>query len=165
MSALVLAQLDALKAAILADPNLTALVSARNVQLIVDYMSGDSSRVVWRTSVNPEEIMTNGMDWTQIDNLSIGKARIWEWMTQGGRFNPAKPNIRAGIIECWKGTAAMLAVQASVFTHCKRFASRFEAVFATGTGTTAAPATLDIEGTPSLQDIAEALYNPDGSMR
>jgi len=54
------------------------------------------------TAVNPDEIMRNGMDWTQVDNLTVGKARIWDWMTKLGSFDASKVNIRAGIDECWK---------------------------------------------------------------
>src|SRR5687767_8127503 len=55
--------------------------------------------VVWRTSVTWDEIMLNGMDWARVDNLSVGKSRIWDWMFQNSArsFNPSKTNIRAGI--------------------------------------------------------------------
>ena len=38
--------------------------------------------VVWRTSVSAEEIMSNGFVWTAVDTLTVGKARIWDWMTR-----------------------------------------------------------------------------------
>ena len=57
--------------------------------------------IVWRTNVDPNEIMRNGLDWTRVDNLSVGKARIWDWMTGLGTLNPSKANIRAGIDAVW----------------------------------------------------------------
>jgi hypothetical protein len=111
---------------------------------------------VWKTSVNPEEIMRNGMDWTRVDNLSVGKSRIWDWMTRLGTFDASKLNIRSGIDATWVGTAADLAVRAMVYTHCKRSATRGEKLFASGTGTTEAPATMGFEGDLTWQDVQSA---------
>jgi len=112
--------------------------------------------VVWRTSVTQDEIMMNGFDWVQVDNLTVGKARIWEWLFDNSQttINPSKVNVRAGIDEAWKGTAAMLAVRASIYTHIKRFATKLEKLFATGLGTDANPATMTFEGEISPNDFA-----------
>lgn len=109
--------------------------------------------IVWKTSVLQDEIMQNGFDWVRVDNLSVGKARIWEWMfnNQNRAFNPSKANVRLGIDEAWKGTAADLAVRAAVYVHCKRQATRLEKVFASGTGSDAAPANLTLEGEINYQ--------------
>ena len=116
------------------------------------------SLIVWKTSLQLEEITSNGFDWVRVDNLSVGKARIWEWMfgSKDKSINPSKPNIRAGIAEVWKGTAADLAVQATVLNHCKRGTSRIEALFAVGTGTAADPATMGFEGLLTEMDISLA---------
>lgn len=98
--------------------------------------------VVWKKSVSVAEIMLNGFDWTRVDNLTVGKSRIWEWMTQFGTINPTKDNIRAGIDATWVGTAADLAVRAAVYVHCKRNAKRWEKLIATGTGSDASPAVI-----------------------
>ena len=111
---------------------------------------------VWRTNVAIDEIMRNGMDWARVDNLSVGKARIWEWMTKLGTINAAKPNIRAGIDAAWVGTAADLAVRAAVYTHCKRAATVVEKLFASGTGSDAVPATMAFEGAIGFQDVYDA---------
>ena len=112
--------------------------------------------IVWRTNVDPNEIMRNGLDWTRVDNLTNGKARIWDWMTRLNTLNPSKVNIRAGIDATWVGTAADLAVRAVVYTHCKRKASVVEKLFATGTGTDASPATMGYEGPMPYQEIITA---------
>ena len=112
--------------------------------------------VVWKTSVNMDEIMRNGMDWARVDNLTVGKARIWDWIGRLGSFNASKVNIRAGIDAAWVGTAADLAVRATIYTHCKRNAKVAEALLATGTGTTADPATLVYEGDVNYYQIMEA---------
>ncbi len=149
-------QLATLKADILADPILAAMpmntdgaydiAAAYNLITIPEWY-------VWRTDVPVDEIMKNGMDWTQVDNLTVGKARIWDWMTRLGTFNAAKINIRAGIDAAWIGTAPMLAVRAAIYPHCNRPCTRFEKLFATGIGTTETPATMALEGNLSYQDV------------
>jgi hypothetical protein len=118
--------------------------------------------IVWRTSVKQDEIMQNGFDWTRVDNLSVGKARIWEWLfdNEANVFDPSKANVRAGIEAVWVGTAADLAVRASVYTHCKRAANGAEKLFATGTGTTVTPAVLSYEGTLHYLDVVFAMGWP-----
>lgn len=155
------AQLQLIKAAILADPALDAqpnnsdgafaIAAALNQVAVPDY-------IVWRSSVTQDEITQNGFTWTEVDNLTVGKARIWEWLfaNSAGAFNPSKANVRAGIIECWSGTAGKLAVQASVFVHCKRAATRAEKALATGAGTTLAPSNMSYEGDLSYQDVEQA---------
>lgn len=121
-------------------------------------LPADPAFIVWRSSVTQDEVMQNGFDWTLVDNLTIGRARIWEWLfdNSGSAINPSKVNVRAGIDACWRGTAQMLAQQAVILGHCKRQASRVEALFATGTGSDAAPATMGYEGTVSYNDVYEA---------
>jgi len=100
--------------------------------------------VVWKTTVSIDEIMRNGMDWARVDNLSVGKARIWDWLSRLGSFDASRINIRAGIDAAWVGTAADLAVRAQVYIHCRRPANILEKLFATGTGSDASPATMAV---------------------
>lgn len=113
---------------------------------------------VWKSTVSQDEITQNGFVWTEVDNLTVGKARIWEWLFRNAAstFNPSKANVRAGIVECWSGTAGKLAVQAAVFVHCKRLATISEKLFATGLGTDVSPSTMAVEGAISLQDVQAA---------
>ena len=156
-------QLATLKADILADPILSQWAATGYMASeIADAYNQTAAPewVVWKTAVDPTEIMTNGMDWTRVDNLSVGKARIWDWMTRLGTFNAAKANIRAGIDATWVGTAADLAVRAMVYTHCKRAASRGEKIMSAGVGSMASPATMGYEGTLTYQDVEAALQLP-----
>lgn len=156
------AQATTLKAAILSetDQAFVALRTANNEDGMRDWLNTRSTFVVWKTYVTQDEIMQNGFDWVRVDNLSVGKARIWEWLFDNAQaaISPSKDNVRAGIAECWKGTAADLAVQAAVLTHCRRACTRGERYFASGTGTEATPGKLGIfEGLLSAQDISDAL--------
>lgn len=151
-------QLTTLRAAIDADPALAAYPNNSDGNSVIASLLNQTASpafLVWRTAVTWDEIMLNGMDWARVDNLSVGKARIWDWMFQneGRTCNPSKSNIRAGIDAAWVGTAADLAVRAAVYVHCKRSATRAEQLFATGTGSDAVPATMGWEGTLTYQDV------------
>ena len=118
----------------------------------------DPAWYVWRSSVTWDEIMLNGMAWDRVDNLSVGKARIWDWLFKNAAtaMNPSKANIRAGIDATWVGTAADLAVRAAVYEHCKRTATRAEKLFSTGDGSSGSPATMGFEGRLTYQDVEAA---------
>ena len=149
-----------LKAAILADPVLAAFPAGSDGSYAIAAALNKAAApeyVVWKTSVSVDEVMRNGMDWTRVDNLTDGKARIWDWIGRLGSFNPSKTNIRAGIDAAWVGPAADLAVRAMIYTHCKRPATVVEKLFASGgAGTTADPATLTFEGAIQWQTVDAA---------
>ena len=149
-------QLQTLKAAILADPVMSQFpANSDGSYAIAELLNkpADPAYIVWKTDVSIDEIMRNGMDWARVDNLSVGKARIWDWLGRLGTINASKTNVRAGIDAAWVGTAADLAVRAAVYAHCKRSATVLEKLFATGAGSDASPATMVIEGAISYQTI------------
>lgn len=156
--ALTPAQYVALKADILADPTLAADVQAGNYGALEAAYNATTTTVVWKTSVTDREIQASAaFDWTRVDNLSVGKARIWDMLFKFGETNPSLSNVRAGIDATWVGTAADLAVRAAVYTQCKRFARRIEKLFATGLGTDASPSVMTYEGTIPYTEIRTAL--------
>lgn len=152
------AQATALAGDIDSRPELAELVEHKDATLIANFYNELNSPnwMVWKTDVSVDEIMRNGMDWARVDNLTVGKARIWDWMGRLGSFDASKPNIRAGIDATWVGTSADLAVRAVIYTHCKRFATRGEKLFSTGTGSDASPATMQVEGQLADVDIQKA---------
>lgn len=154
-------QLSAIKAYIDSQPALAAQpLNSDGAFAIAAALNTEASPafVVWRSSVMQDEITQNGFTWTLVDSLSVGTARIWEWMfdNTSRSINPSKANVRQGIADVWSGTAGKLAVQAAVLAHCKRSATVAEKVLATGTGSDASPATMSFEGTLSYQDIEQA---------
>lgn len=154
------AQLATLKTAIINDPTLDsfphtpdgafAIAAALNLDAAPDFW-------VWRSTVAVTEIMQNGFGWDRVDNLTVGKARIWEFMTAAGTLNPSQPNVRAGFLACFS-VAADLATRQAIFSHCVRKASRFEKVYATGTGAASddqgvGPGTAVVLGPLAYQDV------------
>lgn len=145
-----------LKNYVLADGTLNALPhSADGAFVIKDAIALPFSPAwtVWKTDVSRLEVLQNGFDWTRLDNLSIGKARIWSDIFVYGSLNASKLNVRAGIEAVWVGTAADLAVRAAVYVHCKRSANILEKILSTGTGTDETPATMGFEGTISYLEV------------
>jgi hypothetical protein len=156
------AQKQTVKAAILADGTASTKASGPGTDYawITDWLNTLSTFIVWRTSVNLDEIQSDAaFDWTRVDNLSVGKGRIWEWMFTNSQrtINPSQANVRAGVSACWVGTAQDLAVQAAVFVHCKRAATLAEKILSTGTGTTGTPGFLTAEGTVGIFEIGDIL--------
>ena len=153
----------ALKAAIIADATLNALPNTIDSAFeIAAAFNTEASPAfyVWRSSVTVDEIMQNGFDWTRVDNLTIGKARIWEWMTAAASLHPNQANVRAGFLAVFT-TAGDLSNRNAIATHIQRLATRAEKLFATGAGTAstdqfAGPATMGFEGALSYQDCFTA---------
>ena len=150
-----LSQMTTLKATCAAAQACVSLAAAADdMGLAAWFNTADEAYIVWRTAVPIDDIMRNGMDWARVDNLSTGKARIWDWMGRLGTLDCSKPNVRAGIDATWVGTAADLAVRATVYTHCKRAATRAEKALATGAGTDASPSAMTYQGQVSPQDAS-----------
>lgn len=162
-------QLATLKAAIEADPVLAAKPlngdGYFDIAQILNNTIASPDFWVWRTNVTQDEIMQNGFDWVRVDNLSVGKARIWEWLfdNAGASFNPSKANVRAGIAEVWKGTAPDNAVRQAVYNHCQVKATRAQKLFAIGPGTVnvdgAGPATMEVLAINAM-DVEQARALP-----
>jgi hypothetical protein len=158
--ALTPAQGATLEAAMRADPALTQYVAGRRDDLIAAYYNEQAAPAVtvWRTAVPRNEAQGAGFDWTQIDNLTVGQARIWfDALFGDGNINAADAGQRAGIAEAWKGTAAKVAVGTFVLGVCKRTATRAEALFAVGTGSVAVPAVMAFEGAVLPAEVSDLL--------
>lgn len=147
-------QIAILRPIVLAEPSLAEAIMVGNDAMIAAWCNGSAFPIftVWKTSVSIDEIMRNGMDWARVDNLSVGKARIWDWLGRLGSLDASKSNVRAGIDAAWVGTVADLAVRANVYIHCKRPATNAEKALATGTGIDVSPATLAFEGEVTINE-------------
>lgn len=155
---LAIEQLQALKTFV--DANYASIYEQSTANLLNETAS--PLFLVYKSTVSEAEIMLNGFDWLRVDNLSVGRARIWDWLFRvNGAIDPSKQNIRNGLNECWKGTAADLAVRAAIYLHCFRSATVAEKLFATGAGTAPdvngnGPATMGFEGSITLNDLIQA---------
>lgn len=152
-------QMLALKAHILADPALAALTSGPGADYatIAEALNATSNPnfTVWKTSV-PVAAYREVLVWTEVDGLSVGKARIWDWVTGGMTLSlePFKDAVRQGLADCW---AVNTATRPALLELAKRIATRAEGVLATGTGSNANPGKLTFEGTIQASDIGAIL--------
>jgi hypothetical protein len=155
-------QLPALRAAIAADATLAALPKNDDTSLAIAdafNVAATPPYTVWRTSLATSAAMAV-LIWTEVDNLTVGKARIWEWMSRLGTINPSIANVRAGLSQCF---GAASATAAAVTPLMKRPASRVERLYAVATpnqagtaGSDASPGTLVYEGPLSPAEVAAA---------
>ena len=144
-------QLQTLKTLVQADPIATALANAADdVGLAAWLNTGDATYTVWRTDVTIDECNAV-IVWTEVDGLTAGKARIWEWMKSLAVLNTSRANIRQGILDAF---ASATATRTALTALAKRLASRAEKALASGTGTNASPATLIWEGQITYADAS-----------
>lgn len=171
-------ELIALKAAILADANLTTLVAEGATGAIAEYLRSYSTFVVWRT-ITPVSDISDAITWANMTPtdapdgtatytnralFSQAKQISLQTMVQGQQsISSAKANVRAGLqdaltnLPTGAGGASQSAGWTSVRLAMQRKASLFEQIFATGIGTTASPGTLVLEGGPSDYSVIQAL--------
>jgi hypothetical protein len=151
------AQQTALAAAIRAsaDPTVIAALALRNDVALAEWCNSASTFVVWRPEV-PVADYRDAITWTEVDALTTGKARIWEWLTARMTLpiNAASAAVRQGIADAF---GAGTATRAALLAVSKRFASQVESLFATGTGTDATPGALIYVGPVSLTEVSVAL--------
>lgn len=148
-------QLPTLRAAIDADPVLVQAISDGSINVVVNAFNALASPAfrVWRSDVRQSEIASVFV-WTEIDALTNGKARIWEWMRLSETLNCGITNIRQGLNDAF---ASANNTKAAVLAVIKRDAKRGEKLFATGTGSDASPATLVFVGDITDVDVEKAM--------
>jgi hypothetical protein len=178
------AQLSQLKAAIIADANLATAYDKKDVGFMVNYLKGNSTFVVWRDSTLTSDIFdaivgsnltpSDAPDGTQLfENRAMvcqGKQNSLMILLQGQlQLSTGKSNIRVWLQDALTGLpsgasgAVTNAGWPAVKTAISRFATLYEKIFSTGTGTAGTPGSLVVEGSPVLAEVAGALYNDDGT--
>lgn len=132
-----------------------ALAAGDNVGLTALY-NAPSSFYVWRKAVTPAEYKA-ALVWTEIDALTAGQARIWEWITAGmtEAVDASDANVRQGISDAFTTNAPN--TKAALLVIAKAQATLFESVFATGTGTQGTPGNLVVSGTLDRRELGAAL--------
>ncbi len=151
------AQLLVIKNNILADSTLNEFWNQANPSAIAYLYNADSTPAfyVWRTSISVDEYR-NAIVWNEVDTLTVGKARIWEWLT--GRMTlaiaPSKVVVRQGIADTF---ASNTTTRANLLSIAYRQATRLEAILATGVGTIQSPGTMTFEGSIEWPQINEAM--------
>src|SRR5216683_5320735 len=159
------AQATALKADIALDPGLSLLPqNSDSAQVVADAYNqlAVPSFWVWRTTVGNKEIYeTVSVDgttwsWPNYISRSVAERDAWrELFAVTGHINAALANTRQGVADIFSGTAGV-AQRTHLLAIGRRTATRAEKLFATGTGTTVAPAVMGFEGSLGLSDVMQA---------
>ena len=157
--ALTPAQLQAIKAAILADGTLAAkpnnsdgafeIAAALNLNAAPNF-------TVWKTNVSIKEVGDN-FSGTELAGMTTGNQTrlqtIAAYSTDG--VNPSLIDRRQFFDDVFSG-AGGAATRAKLLILWKRLATRAEKACAIGTGSDASPAVMSFEGTLSYQDVEQA---------
>ena len=174
------AQMDTLKAAIIADANLAAARAAHSSQAIADYLNQPSSTQVWRTSVETK-VLFDHITWANLTPNDVPDGSLaWQCRSlacQGKQFNlqlifgsrdtidPSKANVRAGLqdaltnIPSGTGGAVVSAGWVNVRSALQRTATNLERIFATP----GSPSTLVVEGVIDEFTIRQLAWANDGN--
>ena len=153
------AQLAALKAAILADPTLNAFPnnSDGNFAIAAAFnLPASPSFTVWKTKVTATEVGDNiiGTELAGLTTANLSRLQTIVAFSEAG-VNPSLVDRRAFFDDVFSG-AGGTGTRAKLLILWKRLATRGEKLFATGTGSDAAPATLTFEGQLSYPDVETA---------
>lgn len=159
--ALTPAQSTQLAADIAADPTLSSLPhngdSAVTVAAAYNLMASPAFWA-WRVVPASEYKASGGILWTEVDTLTVAKARIFEWLT-GNLMLPidaADSNVRDGIANAF---GAGTTTRANLLAMGREQATRAEKLFANtsqGAGTTGAPATRTHQRPLTAWDVEQA---------
>lgn len=154
------AQLPALKAAISAETDPTFVTYRTNGQtgLMAGFFNADSTFVVWRTLVTIGELgdKINGTELASLSSADTTRLQAVVMLSPNG-FNPGLADRRQFFSDIFSGKPITLAALLAV---SKRFATRGEKLYATGTGTNGSPGLLVFEGRISENDVTAALALP-----
>lgn len=153
-----------LKTAILADGAISTAANNGEYTTVADYMNtlATPDFFVWKIAVTPAEYTgANGLVWTEVDNLTVGKARIFDWMTAGlsKAFNPADSNVRAGLGNAFSGTTTATNLTAMSKTKATK-AQKVLADTSGGNGAIGTPATMTFSGQLRWQNVKHA-FDPN----
>ena len=159
--ALTTTQLQTFKAAMLAETNAELVGYRTNGQtgLIAQWYNQPKvpTVTVWKTAVPNEDIgdAMNGTEVAGLSSLNMQRAQMLENYSRGFQ-NASKADRRAAFDQIFSGAGGAI-TRAALAVLWRRPATRFEALFVTGTGTDASPATLVFEGSISDRDVDAAL--------
>ncbi len=162
------AQLATLKASIAADPVLSLLpINDDTSQQIAEAYNAAASPDfwVWRTSVYKDEF-TNGVGpdgttFTWAGNgfitRSAGEQAAWRELFNGmNPINPSMANVQAAVADIFSGSGNAAANRTHLLAISRRKSTRFERLFATGTGSTGSPGLMVVEGLVNRDDVRTA---------
>jgi len=156
-------QLQTLKTDIAADPTLSSkpLTSAGASDIAAAYnVAASPAFTVWKTLVTINEVgkKLNGAELAATSSLNQTRLQTIALYLAGG-VNPSLADNRAFFDDIFSGAGGTI-TRPALLALWKRLATRGEKLYATGTGSDAAPATLVVEGSISSEQVQLARELP-----
>jgi len=143
-------------------PALEAHLVAGDVYLVTQALNEPTAAFwVWRSDLSEAEA-TGGVSpdgttfsWTALIARSAGEQFGWERLfALTGSVNPSLQNVRQAFADVFSGASNNAPAQRThMQAMCRRLATVAEQVLATGTGSTASPATMGHEGAVGDNDV------------
>jgi hypothetical protein len=141
------------------------MLSAGNWQGVQNWLNTQTSWVVWRKSVDTNEV-GNAVNYIAVEAMTdANRGRITTFYTMNPvNFDPSRADIRSYWDNTFSGALGGQgqATRDALTALWRRTTNNVEKLLSTGTGTTASPALLSFEGTISTQDAISVVYKPDG---
>jgi hypothetical protein len=143
--------------------------NAGDDQKLADFYNQAASPAfwVWKTRVSKDEL-TNGVGpegttFTWVGNgfitRSAGEQAAWrELFSVDGTVDPSQANVRQAFADIFSGTGNAAANRTHLLAMSRRLSTYGEALYATGTGSTAAPATLTFRGQITGTDVGQSRF-------
>lgn len=150
-------QLATLKAAIIADTNLAAFITANDdVSIAAYYNTAASPSVsIWNPNISVQELNT-AIVWADFVGLTVQQQQAYLAMIAPGFIDATSTNIRAGFVSVF-GAPASSATTTNLLAIAERNATRFEALFTTN-------GVCELYGSVvTHDDIAKVVRNADGT--
>jgi hypothetical protein len=135
-------------------PVVAARDAGDNAELAVLYNT-DSTFWVWRTALEVSEYR-EGLDWPEVELLTTGEARIWDWTT-GNMTLPlevGKVGVRTGLAQVWNPATE---TRNNLIGMASRLTTIAEKLYVTGDGTSNDPGDLGWEGLLTTSNVTNAL--------
>jgi hypothetical protein len=156
--ALTPAQLTTLRAAIDADPVLSAY--PRTADGYVDLATvlnraADPAFTVWKTRIPINEVGKAFVASSLSAATSANNERLNNFAQWNNDVDPSRADQRQFFDDVFS-VASGAPTRTALAALWRRLATRVEALFATGTGSDASPATMTVEGSVSAQDVETA---------
>lgn len=150
------AQLATFRSAILAENDPTIIVAregaTRNDSVIAAFYNAASATIVWRTNIKSKEVIA-AITPSELKALIAQTQNLLIILLLPGEVDASAANVRANFAAVFAAGTSLTALTALA----KRPASRVEALFAVGAGTTANPSVMGFEGTVALNEVSAAL--------
>ena len=148
-------QKQTLKTNIQSTPAANALYVDGNLAGLAAYYNAESNpaHIVWKTNVPLNDVgrTFNAAELAGLTQLNTSRLQnLAAWLATG--VNPSVTAVRQFFDDIFSG-AGGTNTRPALLALWKRTATRLEQVFATGTGSTANPATLVVEGSLSYTDL------------